>query len=131
MSARVCVTELKEYWYIAATSRELGRRPLGRTLLGRPVVLFRHRDGAAAALEDRCAHRSAPLSCGRVRDGCLECPYHGWRYRGDGGCAEIPSLGPGAAVPEGIAVRAYPAREQDGFVWVVTGDGPPPGPPFG
>lgn len=126
MSARVCVTELKEYWYIAAASRELGREPLARTLLGRPLVLFRQGDGGAAALEDRCAHRNAPLSCGRVRDGCLECPYHGWRYRGDGGCAEVPSLGRGVAVPDGIGVRAYPAVERDGFIWVFMGDGPPP-----
>jgi phenylpropionate dioxygenase-like ring-hydroxylating dioxygenase large terminal subunit len=120
---------LKDYWYIAATAAELRDRPLPRTVLGESLVLFRQVDGSPAALMDRCAHRNMALSQGAVRDGCVECPYHGWRYRGDGVCAEIPSLR-GGSQPPTVTVRAYPAMESDGFVWVYLGGGTPARSPF-
>lgn len=114
---------LRGYWYIAARSEELRERPLARTLLGERLVLFRAADGAPAALEDRCAHRNMTLSEGVVRGGCVECPYHGWRYALDGACVEIPSLG-GPPVGE-VRIPAYAAAESDGFVWVYLGAGSP------
>jgi phenylpropionate dioxygenase-like ring-hydroxylating dioxygenase large terminal subunit len=120
--------QLRDFWYIAAPSAALRSRPLPRTVLGEPLVLFREADGTPAALIDRCAHRNAPLSRGRVRNGCVECPYHGWKYAGDGACVEIPSL-PGGAPASPVGVRSYPARESDGFVWVFMGDEPPAGAP--
>jgi len=112
---------IKEYWYIAARIKELQARPLSKTLLSEPLVLFRQGDGSAVALIDRCAHRNMALSSGQVRDGCVQCPYHGWRYGKDGQCAEIPSLGPGASIPQSTRVRAYPTSESDGFIWVYMG----------
>lgn len=127
---------LRDYWYIAATSAQLRDRPLARTLLGEPLALFRQADGSPAAVRDRCAHRNAPLSRGEVSDGCLECPYHGWRYSGEGVCVEIPSMRGPAPAPPDIKIAAYPAVESDGFVWVYLGtdapaDGPRPFPNFG
>lgn len=122
---RPLVTQLKNYWYIAAESAEIGSRPLGITILGEPVVLFRQADGTPAALIDRCAHRNMALSRGRVRNGLVECSYHGWRYRGDGHCAHIPSLAEGATPHESIAVRSYPTAERDDYVWVYMGSGSP------
>jgi|GEM_PF-6092224 len=55
-----------DQWYVAGFAWELQDAPLARTLLGRPVVLFRTPDGSVAALEDRCCHRELPLSCGTV-----------------------------------------------------------------
>lgn len=118
------VLRLRDFWYIAARSRELRARPLARTVLGAPLVLFRTETGAPGALLDRCAHRNTPLSAGRVERGCIECPYHGWRYDTDGTCVEIPSLGQGKELPV-VSVRSFPAREQDGFVWVYLGAGEP------
>ncbi|HWP57532.1 MAG TPA: aromatic ring-hydroxylating dioxygenase subunit alpha [Candidatus Acidoferrales bacterium] len=123
------VSALKEYWYIAARATELRSRPLARTVLGVPLVLFREADGKAAALIDRCAHRNMALSRGRVCHGTVECSYHGWRYRGDGTCVEIPSMANGAAEPANVKVQSFPTAERDGFVWVYMGSSAPAGPP--
>src|SRR4051794_19353137 len=114
--------QLRDFWYIAGQSGELRSRPIARTLLGERVVLFRQADGTPAALQDRCAHRNAALSEGRVEAGCVECPYHGWTYSGDGRCTVIPSMRELPAEP--IRIPAFPSLEQDGFVWVYLGDAP-------
>jgi phenylpropionate dioxygenase-like ring-hydroxylating dioxygenase large terminal subunit len=118
----------REHWYVAAPARALGKKPAPATVLGEPLVLFRGADGRPAALLDRCLHRNMALSAGRLVGGCLECPYHGWRYDDRGRCALVPSLGEGRCPPGGV--RAYPAVESDGYVWVFIGDGPPSRPPF-
>ncbi|MFM1816732.1 MAG: hypothetical protein RLZ98_3427, partial [Pseudomonadota bacterium] len=56
-------------WYVGATAEELDVGMVARTMLNEPVVLFRDAGGKAAALEDRCCHRNAPLSIGRLVDG--------------------------------------------------------------
>ncbi|MGH7823068.1 MAG: Rieske 2Fe-2S domain-containing protein, partial [Candidatus Binatia bacterium] len=123
---RFSVARLPNYWYVACRSRDLGRRPLGRTLLGTPLVLFRDAEGRAGALLDRCAHRNLPLSLGRCSAGRLECAYHGWQYDRDGVCRSVPGLLDGA---EGKArsVLAYAVREQQGFVWVFGAPAVSPG----
>jgi len=130
---RASVVELsppREHWYIAARAREVGRAPVARTVLGEPLALFRDADGRPAALADRCLHRNMALSAGRVIGGCLECPYHGWRYDGGGRCTLVPSLGPGRCLPGAPAVRAYRTVESDGYIWVFVGEGPPATGPF-
>ncbi|MFP6560929.1 Rieske 2Fe-2S domain-containing protein [Paraburkholderia sp. B3] len=108
-------------WYVAAFAHEVtGAEPLARTLLGRPVVLYRDGEGRARVLDDRCAHRFAPLSRGCVVDGALECPYHGLRFDGDGRCVHNPH-GDGR-VPSQAQVRAYPALERFGAIWFWPGD---------
>ena len=57
---------LRNTWYCAAETKELGHEPLGRVFLNEPVVLYRKADGAPIAFEDRCCHRRAPLSKGRI-----------------------------------------------------------------
>ena len=64
-------------WYIAAWGDELGDKPLARRICNDPIVLFRDKDGRAAALADRCCHRSAPLSLGTVVEDGIQCGYHG------------------------------------------------------
>jgi phenylpropionate dioxygenase-like ring-hydroxylating dioxygenase large terminal subunit len=117
----------REHWYLASTSDALRARPLARTILGDPLVLFRAADGAPAALLDRCAHRNLALSGGRCVSGTVECAYHGWRYDGSGACVAIPSLAEG--VPGRIGVTARPALERDGFIWVWMGARAPEGAP--
>ena len=120
---------LKDYWYIAAESRELKQKPVAVTPLGERMVLFRTGDGQIAALEDRCSHRNMPLSLGNVSSGCVTCPYHGWRFDGAGRCVHIPSLGSRQRLPN-HGVRAYPAREREGYVWVYPGESIPESAPF-
>lgn len=114
------IVHLKGHWFIAATSRELGGKPLATTLFGTPIVLFRDRAGKAGTLLDRCPHRNVPLSLGQVApDGTLRCAYHGWRFDTDGACTFIPSL---KSAPDAVARRAHalPTLEQQGFVWVYS-----------
>jgi phenylpropionate dioxygenase-like ring-hydroxylating dioxygenase large terminal subunit len=111
--------DLRMFWYVAARSRELGRgQVLGRRILDEPLALFRDGRGRPVALDDRCAHRAAPLSAGRPEGGRLRCGYHGWLYDEAGRAVEVPSLGPGARLPGRCAVPAHAAAEQDGYVYV-------------
>jgi phenylpropionate dioxygenase-like ring-hydroxylating dioxygenase large terminal subunit len=95
-----------------------GDRPLGVKVAGVPLVLFRGRDGRPAALVDRCIHRGVALSLGRLEDHCLECPFHGWRYDGDGRVVHVP-WNPDAKLPT-LRTQTVPARELAGQLWVRT-----------
>lgn len=108
-------------WWPLATSRQLGTsKPLARVLHGRPLVLFRAADGSPAALPDRCPHRLAPLSLGCVRDGSVECPYHGWRFDAAGHCTRAPgSLDRRSGAP---LLQALQSCEAHGLVWVRSAD---------
>ncbi len=122
---------------IACRSRDLSsRRPFAGHADNLPLVLFRDADGMPRALEDRCAHRNAPLSMGRLREGRLQCAYHGWTYDADGLLVDVPALADGRAPAEGCSVRRFHVLEQDGFVWAslgaeLPGEPPPRFPHFG
>jgi nitrite reductase/ring-hydroxylating ferredoxin subunit len=118
------------YWQIACRSRDLQGTPRAVTLGGQPLVLFRDAQRAPVALEDRCAHRNAPLSSGRVCGGRLQCRYHGWEYDAAGRVAHIPALPDAVALAKMPRVAQYYTREQDGFVWVAAGDAPPAADPY-
>jgi phenylpropionate dioxygenase-like ring-hydroxylating dioxygenase large terminal subunit len=120
------VSFLSNLWYMAGLSSSLKRGQLRRIMLcGEPVLLARKVTGEAFALRDICPHRAAPLSAGRFKNGHVECPYHGWQFRGDGVCAHIPSvLQDQDIVPERIRVDSYPLKEQDGLLWVFMAADP-------
>lgn len=124
---------LKNAWYAAALSTELGsKHPLGRVVLGEMLVLFRDRSGAPVALLDRCPHRNALLSEGRVVAGCVQCPYHGWTFDHAGECVSIPSESAGGKTAFKRRTERFETRERDGLVWVWMGgnDVPPDREPF-
>jgi len=110
---------LKNCWYVAAWDHELDGGLLARTILDRPVVLFRGADGTAHALEDRCCHRGLPLSMGRLGADALQCGYHGLEFGFDGACVCVPGQ---ATIPPGARVRAYPVVEKWRWVWIWMGD---------
>ena len=118
-------------WYPACTSKELGRRggPLSLSLMDEPLVVFRGPGGRAGVLTDRCPHRNAPLSIGRVRDKGLECAYHGWCFSSSGACTAIPGLDVDTGARRGVSSHA--TVEQDGIVWFWSeGDSEPDGEPY-
>ncbi len=123
---------VRRSWHALARPCDLTDGPLARTLCGERIVLFTGADGSPTALPDRCPHRNAPLSAGQAVDGCVECPYHGWRFDGGGRCVEIPSSGPGAPVPARAHLDPYPTRVSSGLVWVALGEpiGEPPIAPY-
>jgi phenylpropionate dioxygenase-like ring-hydroxylating dioxygenase large terminal subunit len=111
---------VRNAWYAAAYSDELASgKPLGCVLLRDPVVLYRCTNGVPVALEDRCVHRSLPLSMGRVRGDVLECGYHGLQFNCEGACVRIPGQ---PTIPAEARVQSYPVVEQHGFIWVWMGD---------
>lgn len=109
----------RNQWWVAATSDEVTRKPLQRWLLDLPVALYRTEAGQVVALDDRCPHRWAPLSCGWLDGDELVCGYHGLRFSTQGKCVKVPTQ---ANVPSRAKVHAYPVREQGPLVWIWTGD---------
>jgi len=105
-----------------ASIDDLTDRPLAARLLEHDVVVWRDSRGAVHAAADRCPHRGAALSMGRVirepRGDMLECAYHGWRFDGRGQCVAVPAL-PDFKPPAEHRACAYSARVAYGLVWVA------------
>jgi phenylpropionate dioxygenase-like ring-hydroxylating dioxygenase large terminal subunit len=112
------------FWYVAERSENLTDRPVKVRMLGQDFVLFRDPDGIARCLANTCVHRGGSLGAGRLRDGHVECPYHGWQFDGAGRCVRIPSLGIDAAIPARARVDSYPVMERYGLVFAFLGDLP-------
>ena len=111
---------LRNYWYVAAFDREVAEAPLARKILGEASVFWRARDGAVVAMQDRCPHRRAPLSMGKVLDGeRLQCLYHGMEFDRAGACARIPGQ---ADIPPAMRAKTYPVVVRYRWVWVWMGD---------
>ena len=113
---------LKNCWYVAASSGEVSRKPLGRILLNEPVVLYRREDGVAVALEDRCCHRRAPLSRGEVVGDALQCGYHGFTFDQNGNCIKVPGM---PVPPRNARVKSYPVVERHQWLWIWMGEAAP------
>jgi phenylpropionate dioxygenase-like ring-hydroxylating dioxygenase large terminal subunit len=116
----------KEVWYPVYYVQDLDRtKPMPFTLLGQDLVIWW--DGTAAtwrAFEDKCPHRLAPLSEGRIaEDGTLECPYHGWAFTGTGTCDRIPQqvAGGTAETSKRACVRSFPTAVRQGMLFVYAG----------
>lgn len=109
---------IENAWYVAAFSDEVGRTLLARRILGASILLYRRSDGTPVALDNRCPHRSFPLSKGHLDGDDVVCGYHGIAYGPDGGCVRIPSL---PHAPAGFGVRHYPTVERGPIVWIWMG----------
>lgn len=112
---------LKRCWMPAALSKDLKNKPRPITILGHRFVIYRGKKGVPAVLENRCPHRGVELTNGRVVEGGLRCPYHGWLFDRDGRCTDIPSRSAeqqGDRLPD-ISIAAPRVHESDGMVWVA------------
>jgi phenylpropionate dioxygenase-like ring-hydroxylating dioxygenase large terminal subunit len=117
LAGRNCAL-IRNEWYVAAFSKELGRSLLSRTLLNTPLVLFRSLEGRPVALDNRCPHRSYPLSSGLLEADSLVCGYHGMRFDLNGDCIELPAV---PKCPRGVGVRSYPVVETGPVCWIWLG----------
>lgn len=109
-----------DFWYPVARSKDLKRgSAIAASFGGEPIALVRTDSGKVFALEDRCAHRQMPLSCGVVAGEHIKCCYHAWTYNAAGRCT-VPYLPKGVALPRGV--RSYPCREASGLIFVFPGD---------
>ena len=125
---------LKNMWYVAADVSDISSKPLHAKVLGQKLVLFKDKNNDIVCLSDICVHRGASLSHGKVVDGCIQCPYHGWRFDGKGDAVKIPAQDESKKIPKRAKVDAYPVKILYGWVWVFMGDLPaekrPPLPSF-
>jgi pheophorbide a oxygenase len=116
----------RDHWYPVSLIEDLDPSvPTAFQLLGRELVVWKDSEGEWRVFLDKCPHRLAPLSEGRLDEsGMLQCSYHGWAFKGDGSCGAIPQAatsGPEAKAkfsPRACAV-SYPAQVSQGllFVW--------------
>ena len=110
---------VRNAWYVAAWDHEIGRDMLRRVILDEPVVFYRRDDGKPVALEDRCCHRQAPLSMGKLIGNVVQCPYHGLQFDPTGACVKVPSQD---RIPASARVRAYPVVERNHWIWIWMGE---------
>jgi phenylpropionate dioxygenase-like ring-hydroxylating dioxygenase large terminal subunit len=111
---------LRNFWYVAASDREIGSKPFRRVILNEPVVMYRAEDGAPVALEDRCPHRRLPLSMGKLIGGdVLQCHYHGLRFDRSGACVRVPGQD---MIPQTARIKSYPVVERYHWLWIWMGD---------
>ncbi len=114
----------RERWFVIARSAKVGATPIAAFALGRPFALVRDPALGVLAFEDRCPHRGAPLSLGRLGPQGLTCRYHGWTFGADGRCRSMS----GASSPQpdmDIRVPVFPVRERDGLIWISAKDSNP------
>jgi phenylpropionate dioxygenase-like ring-hydroxylating dioxygenase large terminal subunit len=117
----------KEAWYPIHYVEDLDKsKPTPFILLGRNLVIWWEKTAESwRVFEDKCPHRLAPLSEGRIaEDGLLECPYHGWAFSGSGNCKRIPQQVEGgtAEVSRRACVTSLPTIDRQGLLFVYPGE---------
>jgi vanillate O-demethylase monooxygenase subunit len=113
-------TWINNRWYAAAWDSEVERSPLGRTICGEPVMLYRRLDTSVVAMQDACPHRLLPLSMGIKEGDSIRCRYHGLLIGSDGRAEQMPLRND--PVNRSICVRTYPVAERHRLVWIWIGD---------
>ncbi|MDF2638475.1 MAG: Rieske (2Fe-2S) protein [Novosphingobium lindaniclasticum] len=106
-------------WYAAGWCKDFGNELEPRMLLNERIVFYRTTTGQLVAQEDRCPHRLAPLSSGRIEGDNLRCMYHGLLFAPDGQCVKIPGQ---ASIPAAVCVRTYPVLERHSVAWIWMGE---------
>ena len=103
------------------STRELKNRPVAKTRFGQALVFWRDTNGQPVCLDDRCAHRGAALSLGKVSGNAIECPFHGFRFDGTGQCIRVPAEGDDWTIPARFRVPEHRVRESGGYIWAWRG----------
>jgi phenylpropionate dioxygenase-like ring-hydroxylating dioxygenase large terminal subunit len=114
---------VRNCWYMIAWDYEIPTEQANghiftRTVLGEPIVVYRTSSGLVA-LADRCVHRGAPLSKGRLEGDNLRCGYHGLVFNPQGQCTEVPGMD---KVPTKACVKRYPIVEKNRWIFVWMGE---------
>jgi 5,5'-dehydrodivanillate O-demethylase oxygenase subunit len=119
---------LRRYWFPVGVASELTEQnPMQLVrILGETLVLFRDRSGRVGLLQDKCSHRGASLSYGRVEARGLSCPYHGWLYDVEGKCLETPAEPCDSKFHLTVKQKSYPVQKLCGLYWGYLGPKPAP-----
>ena len=119
---------LRQYWQPVALADELmsARPVVPVTVLGERLVLFRDADGTLGLIGRHCPHRGADLAYGRLEDGGLRCPFHGWLFDCTGQCLEQPAEPDDSIMHRHVRAVNYPVVELNGAIFAWMGGGEPP-----
>lgn len=110
-------------WYIILDSKELKKnKPLKIRRFNEELVIWRNTNNDISCIQDKCCHRGASLSCGKIKHGEIECPFHGFLFDKSGKVTAIPANGINSKVPDSMRVKSYEAYEDFGFIWLWFGD---------
>lgn len=108
-------------WTPVMLARRLKQKPMPMKVAGEKLVFFRGAGGEPGAVLDACPHRGVALSLGKVKDGCLECPFHGWRFNVAGENTHVP-FNPDAR-RERLSAVSVPVRLVGELLWIYTAPG--------
>jgi vanillate O-demethylase monooxygenase subunit len=116
-----CDAALRQFWHPVARADAISAdHPTRVMLLGEGYVVWRDPDAdTIVAFVDRCPHRAAQLSAGRLVDGALQCAYHGYTFASDGHCIHIPALGATSARPPAADIAPVATRQSFGLLWLA------------
>jgi phthalate 4,5-dioxygenase oxygenase subunit len=118
---------MRSYWQpvelVEAMPQGAAPRPI--RILGEDLVLFRDDQDRVGLIDRKCAHRCTDLALGRVEDGGIRCPYHGWLFDVHGRCLDQPAEASPKA-KDRIQMKSYPIHEAAGAFWTYMGRGEPP-----
>ncbi|MEI6348592.1 MAG: aromatic ring-hydroxylating dioxygenase subunit alpha [Bacteroidota bacterium] len=110
-------------WYVILESKELKKnKPYRVTRFNEQLSLWRDEKNNVCCIADKCCHRGVSLSCGKIINGNLECPFHGFVYDKSGIVTIIPANGKNAPVPKTMKVQSYETFEAYGLIWLWWGD---------
>jgi len=106
-------------WYAIAQSSELQSsevKPL--SYFDRALTLFRTSTGQARVIDAMCPHLGANLSYGTVVENSVMCPFHGWKFDGDGFCTDVPYAKRMPPKVDGKkCMTSYHTREINSMIW--------------
>lgn len=122
---------INNQWYAVLSSHKVRRgRVIGARRFGENMVFFRDDAGVLGCVTDKCAHRGASLAKGCMKDGNLQCPFHGIEYDMNGKCVHIPSEGRASVKDYSrFDLKHWAVQEVGGIVFLWHGDSEPAGEP--
>ena len=106
---------VRHAWYVAGWSKEFSRSIKRITIMSENIAMYRTTAGKLVALQDRCPHKSLPLSMGRLIEDNIQCGYHGMTFNTAGHCVRIPGQD---SIPKSAVVRNFAVHEQNDIVWI-------------
>ena len=117
---------IKNQWYAIASSKEIKKNKITSMIrLNEKLVLFRDDKNKVHAISDKCSHRGASLSKGKVKANCVQCPFHGIVFNEKGECVKIPALGENFQKNlERFNIKRFYVMEKYGIIYLYNGDTP-------
>ena len=110
-------------WYAVLDSKEVKRnKPLFAKRLNKNLVFWRDSNNNICCIDDKCCHRGASLSHGKICTDNIACPFHGFHFDKSGKTVMIPANGKNTEVNKNFFVEGYEVRDLYGFIWFWYGD---------